>query len=201
MAATRNGASWRFGLPAALGAVLGALCLSLLSTHTAFRWQAFNRDFAPSTAGVVIGSLMIVFAALEWQPWFQGVRAPQRLMPLGGLATGFLGGLTGQQGALRSMFLLKSGIDAPRFIATGVLIAVLIDLARLPTYYASFSSGTLPTQGRDGALMLVGTSCAVAGAALGVRYFRKATIGFVRVIVTGLMLAIGTALILGLLGT
>lgn len=137
---------------------------------------------------------MILFAALELQPWFQRLAAPLRLIPIGGIITGFFGGLTGQQGAFRSMFLLKSGLDPTRFIATGVLIAVLVDLVRLPTYAASFH-GDASLGGHGWAMVGVGTLCAFVGAFLGVRYLKKATIGVVRAMVAGLMLLIGVALV------
>ena len=179
----------------------GALVLSVLSAAPAFHWQASGRDFAPSAAGVVIGAAMIVFVVLELTPWFQRLAAPPRLIPVGGLLTGFVGGLTGQQGALRSMFLFKSGLDAAHYIATGTLIAILIDLSRLPTYAVSLTENTLAFSGRPGALIAFGTLCAFAGAWLGVRHLKKATIGVVRVLVVTFMLLIGTALITGALGS
>lgn len=177
----------RFGLPAVPGAVAGGWLLSHLGE-------------TERGAGLIIGLLLIVFALLELQPWFQRLKAPPRLMPLGGVATGFLGGLTGQQGALRSIFLLKAGLDARRFVATGVLIAVLIDLSRLTTYAAAFSEGLITPSGREGLLVLTGTLAAFAGAYLGTRYLHKATIGAVRLVVAALMLAIGGAMAAGLVG-
>ena len=191
----------RFGLPAVPGAIAGAFVLAMLSDAPAFHWQAFGRQFTPSAAGVIIGTAMIVFAVLELIPWFQRLAAPPKFIPFGGLLTGFIGGLTGQQGALRSMFLFKSGLDAAKYIATGTLIAILIDLSRLPTYAASFASDALPLSGRSGALIAFGTVCAFVGAWLGARYMKKATIGVVRVIVVTLMLLIGTSLITGVLGS
>ena len=190
----------RFGLPAIPAAVLGAwLLVELGGTPRLFAWEALGRTFGPTAAGVTIGALMIVFALLELQPWFQRLAAPPRLIPLGGIITGFFGGLTGQQGAFRSMFLLKSGLEPARLIATGVLIAVLIDLARLPAYAASFGGNTR-LSGHAWSLVAVGTLSAFAGAFLGVRYLKKATIGVVRAIVATAMLVIGSALIAGVLG-
>lgn len=192
----------RFGLPAIPFAVLGAWVLSQLgSTAAVFEWSAFGRVFAPTAASVVIGLVMIAFAILELQPWFQRLAAPPRLMPVGGAITGFIGGLTGQQGAFRSMFLLKSGLEPTRFIPTGVLIAILIDLSRLPTYALTFSGASANFGSRESALIAVGTLCAFAGAYLGTRYIEKATIDTVRVIVAGLMLLVGSALILGVIGS
>lgn len=192
----------RFGLPAVPFAILGAWVLSQLgSTAAVFSWSAFGSAFAPTPAGIVIGLVMIAFAVLELQPWFQRLAAPARLMPLGGAITGFIGGLTGQQGAFRSMFLLKSGLEPKRFIPTGVLIAILVDLSRLPTYAIAFSDTSLRLGGREGELIAVGTLCAFAGAYLGTRYLEKATIEIVRVIVAGLMLLVGSALVFGVVGT
>src|SRR3546814_234738 len=140
----------RFGLPAVPAAVLGAVALAWLGrTESLFAWQASGRIFAPTGAGFAIGITMILFALLELQPWFQRLAAPPRLMPLGGVVMGFMGGLTGQQGAFRSMFLLKSGLDAKHYIATGVILAIIVDLARLPGYFATFTAADLPLKGRD----------------------------------------------------
>lgn len=201
-----KGADWgmvlRFGLPAVPGAVAGAWLLSWLGdTPRLFGIRAFGGVFGPTGAGFTIGLLMILFAALELQPWFQKLRAPARAMPLGGALTGFIGGLTGQQGALRSMFLLKSGMIPQRFVATGVMIAILVDVSRLATYAASLSAADLNLAGRDGLLVLLGTLAAFAGAYLGARYLQKATLGTVRITVAVLMFAIGAGLVLGVIGT
>ena len=188
-----------FGLPAIPAAVAGAWLLGQLgNTSRLFIWNAFGHKLGPTAAGLTIGPLMILFALLELQPWFQRLAAPPRLIPLGGIITGFFGGLTGQQGAFRSMFLLKSGLEPAQFIATGVLIAVLIDVARLPTYAASFG-GNARLSAHALELVAVGTLCAFAGAFLGVRYLNKATIGVVRAIVATAMVVIGSALIAGVL--
>lgn len=192
----------RFGLPAVPFSILGAWLLSELgATSSVYEWSAFGKTFGPTAAGIVIGALMIAFAILELQPWFQRLAAPPRWMPLGGAVTGFIGGLTGQQGAFRAMFLLKSGLQLQRFIPTGVMIAILIDLARLPTYAVTFADTNPHLAGHEGALIAAGTLSAFAGAYLGTRYLREATIETVRTIVAALMLAVGSALVLGLIGS
>jgi uncharacterized protein len=191
----------RFGIPAVPGAIAGALLLAHLGEMPAFRWSAFGREFVPSTAGVIIGAVLIVLAVLELAPWFQKLSAAPRWVPLGGLLMGFSGGLTGQQGALRSIFLLKTGLDAPRFIATGTMVSIFVDASRLPTYFASFTRGTLDLGGREGLLVVFGTACAFAGAWLGASYFKKSTIEVVRYLVAALMFIVGAGLIFGVLGT
>jgi hypothetical protein len=201
----RKRADWptvlRFGVPAVPAAVAGAWLLALLGdTPRLFEWSAFDRRFGPTGAGLAIGLLMILFAALELQRWFQELKAPPRLMPLGGAVTGFFGGLTGQQGAFRSMFLLRSGLTAERFIATGVMIAILVDLSRLATYAAFFPTAELNPAGREALLVLVGTLSAFAGAYVATRRLDRITIATVRYSVAALMLMIGAALAAGVLG-
>ncbi|MGQ0588497.1 MAG: TSUP family transporter [Sphingosinicella sp.] len=191
----------RFGLPAVPAAVAGAWLLAWLGeTPRLFEWSAFGRSFGPTGAGLAIGLLMILFATLELQRWFQKLEAPSRLMPLGGALTGFFGGLTGQQGALRSIFLLRAGLSAPVFVATGAMIAVLVDLSRLATYAASFTAAGLNPAGREGLLVVVGTLTAFAGAFFATRHLEKVTIATVRYSVAALMFVIGAALATGMLG-
>lgn len=190
----------RFGLPAIPAAIAGAWLLAYLgTTPRLYAWEAYGNFYGPTAAAVTVGALMILFAALELLPWFQRLAAPPRLMPLGGLLTGFFGGLTGQQGAFRSMFLLKSGLEPSRFIATGVLIAVLVDMSRVPTYAATIGKSRL--EGADWRLIAFAALCAFAGAFIGGRYVEKVTIGIVRMTVAGLMFIIGGALLAGLIGS
>ena len=201
----RNRADWptvlKFGIPAVPAAVAGAWLLALLGdTPRLFEWTAFGWTFGPTGAGLTIGLLMILFAVLELQRWFHNLKAPPRLMLLGGLVTGFFGGLTGQQGAFRSIFLLRSGLSAERFIATGVMIAILVDLSRLSTYAAAFTTAGLNPAGRESLLVMVGTLSAFVGAYIATRHLDRLTIGAVRYSVAILMLLIGTALAVGTLG-
>ena len=192
----------RFGLPAIPAAIAGAWLMSRLGAGgVLFSWSFGGRDVGPTPAAVVIGAVMIVLGLLELQPWFQRLAAPPRLAPLGGLATGFLGGLTGQQGALRSMFLLRFGLDPARFIATGAMIAVLIDLSRLPVYGLMAGGGAGDIGAREGLLAGWAVLCAFAGAWGAVRWLKKVTIGLVRSVVAAAMLTIGAALVAGLIGT
>jgi hypothetical protein len=133
-------------------------------------------------------------------PWFHRLALPPRFLPLGGVVSGFMGGMTGQQGALRSVFLLQTGLDGPRFIATGVMVAVLVDLARLPTYVATFDASVMTLAGREGALIAIGTASAFLGAWLGARFLKRATVGVIRLVVAVVMLLIGIGMVLGVLG-
>src|SRR3546814_17095926 len=73
----------------------------------------------------------------------------------------------------------------------------MVDLSRLPGYFAAFSGDDLPLGGRQALLIALATLSAFAGAWIGGRHMKKATIGTVRLIVAGLMFLVGAALALG----
>jgi hypothetical protein len=66
------------------------------------------------------------------------VTVSRRHLALGGVLSGFFGGLSGNQGAFRSVFLLQTGLDKQAFVATGVVCPVIIDVVRLVVYGVSF---------------------------------------------------------------
>ena len=202
----RKRADWRtvlaFGAPAVPAAMLGAWLLAVLGqSPRLWEGKAWGASFGPTGAGFAVGALMMLFAGLELHPSFARLRAPARWMPLGGALTGFFGGLTGQQGALRSIFLLRAGLAPDRFIATGVMVAILVDLSRLSTYATSFGASGLNPAGREALLIAVGAISAVAVTFFAARRIEKVTVASVRSIVAGLMLLIGAALVAGLLGS
>lgn len=91
----RKRADWptvlKFGLPAVPAAVAGAWLLAIFGdTPRLFECAAFGRTLGPTGAGLTIGLLMVSFALLELQRWFHELKAPPRLMPLGGMLTGCL---------------------------------------------------------------------------------------------------------------
>lgn len=129
---------FRFGVSASLSAMAGAWVLDLFDdlpvlTHYAIGASEFN----VTVIGVAIGSLIVIFALLELSKRFQALALPPRWLPLGGELSGFFGGLSGNQGALRSAFLLKAGLIKEAFVATGVVSAVIVDAVRLKIYGAT----------------------------------------------------------------
>lgn len=189
----------RFGGPALLAALGGAALLGVLGGLPklgAFDWAGLH--FAPSVLGVTLGLLIIAFALIEASPRLSALTVPPRFLPLGGLLAGFFGGLSGHQGALRSMFLVRAGLDREAFIATGVLIAIGVDVARLLVYGRGQLDGFAAISPYLG-VVLAACLAAFAGAWLGSRWLSKVTLkGIQRVVAVGLLL-IGAALAAGLI--
>jgi uncharacterized membrane protein YfcA len=186
----------QFGLPAILGAILGAWLLSFLADLAPWAdWQWGERIWTIYPHKVLIGMLMIFFALIEivprWKDW-QFDRRPV----LGGLASGFFGGLSGHQGALRSAFLIRFGLSKEAFIATGVVIACFVDVGRLAVYFSRFQGLRWDT---GGPILVYATLAAFAGALLGRQLLRKLTLGIIQWVVAIGIILLGLALMTGLL--
>ncbi|MFZ4635182.1 MAG: TSUP family transporter [Saprospiraceae bacterium] len=188
---------WRFGIPSVLGGLLGAWLLSqLVHAPLWFVWHWGGAAFEVTYIKVVIGLLMMVFAFQELSPAGRRMQFGPQYLRLGGLISGFFGGLSGHQGALRSAFLINAGLDKSAFIATGVVIACLVDLTRLPVYFGRFLGAEA---GTNWGVLLTATLCAFAGAFIGTRYMQKVTVEAVRWITGVLIVVIGVLLVLGVL--
>ena len=190
----------KFSVPAAITAILGAASLTLFDRLPALWHYSFaDAAFEITPVKAVIGGLIVLFALLELSPRFQALAFPPRWLSVGGALSGFFGGLSGNQGALRSAFLLKAGLSKDAFVATGVVSAVIVDAVRLVVYGTAMLA--IQTSQID-ALTLpvsVATICAFLGTLLGKRCLKKVTLPIIRLIVAIAMLGIGLGLILGLL--
>jgi uncharacterized membrane protein YfcA len=121
-------------------------------------------------------------------------------LPLGGVLSGFFGGLSGHQGALRSAFLAKTGLDTQAFVGSNAAIGFLVDLTRVSVYLALFASVGGQAGIFDGwPLVLTGALAAFCGVLLGRRYLHKVTITSVQTLVGILLFGVGAALVSGLL--
>jgi uncharacterized membrane protein YfcA len=149
--------------------------------------------------GLAMGGLIIVFALLDLLPRTQELSFPAKAMPLGGLLSGFFGGLSGHQGALRAAFLIKAGLDRNAFIGTSVVCAILVDLVRLSVYGSAYLDGSflnreLVNSHELGPLVLTAVLCAFGGSFLGKKLLHKVTLKSVQTLVGVLLLVLGAAI-------
>jgi hypothetical protein len=187
----------RFGLPAILAALVGArmlLWLSHLQPWLAYQLLGLQLQVMP--VKLVVACLMVFFALFELLPRWAGISVGKKYLPLGGLLSGFFGGLSGHQGALRSVFLLKAGLSKETFIATGVVISLLVDIPRIAVYSANLpllqTSSGLP-------LLVAAVLAAFSGAFAGNRLLKKVTLRGIQILVALMLLMISVALALGLI--
>lgn len=192
----------KFGLTAIVAAVIGALTLGWLAQLN-FRMNVeVNEDVISQVTPVklLIGSLMIGFALFELLPKFRQLQFDRRYLPLGGLLSGFFGGLSGHQGALRSAFLAKTGLDTERFVGSNAVIGFLVDLTRISVYASLFATAGRKLDGFDSwPLIITGALAAFCGVMIGKRYLHKVTMGSIQTLVGVLLFGVGLALIAGLL--
>jgi hypothetical protein len=191
----------RFALPAAMAALLGAFLLTAFEQSSSLgSYSLGGRMHEVTLLKLIIGLLIIAFAFFELLPRFQNLSFDRRHLPLGGVLSGFFGGLSGHQGALRSAFLIKSGLTKEAFIGTGTVSAVIVDVVRLGVYGATFYTAKLGAVPKELAGLLLGaTLAAFLGTFLGVRLMKKATLRTVQLIVGIMLIVIGVGMASGLI--
>ena len=185
-----------FGIAGVVSAIAGAYCLDFINNEKiAYNYIVYSKTIEVSWINLVIGFLFIIFAALEIIPEGKKRLAINKAsLIFGGLTSGFFGGLSGHQGALRSIFLLKYGLSKEAFIATGVGIACFIDIGRLAVYtennIAVINSSSTP-------LLLTAIIAAFSGALLGKQFLKKITLRSINITVGVLIALVGLCMILG----
>lgn len=188
----------RFGIPALLAALLGAGILLLLRPEPVWTYE-FAGTRSVTTLGLVMGLLIIVFALFDLLPALRGLKVGSRYLIPGGLLSGFFGGLSGHQGALRTMFLGKLGLSAKAFVATGTMCAILVDVSRLAVYSGRYSKDADAVTQAGGWWLVAGAILmAGLGAILGARLLPKVTMEGLRVLIGVLLLTVGALIATGL---
>lgn len=190
-----RGVVLRFGLPAVLASFVGAgalVGLSGLVPLASWSWGA--RSFSIEPLNLAMAALMVAFALLEVSPAVDRLEFPARWLPVGGLLSGFFGGLSGHQGALRAAFLVRAGLSKEAFLATGISVACLVDLTRLSVYAGHFSAAGLR---ENLGLVAAATAAAFAGAFAGARLMQKVTLRAVKLTVAAMLMLIAVLLAVG----
>ena len=191
---------WRFGIPAVLGAFAGAWALrELVASPTLATYTLAGGAHTITTIGLVVGTLIVVFAVIDMAPSKKKGDLDPRWLSAGGGLSGFFGGLSGHQGALRSAFLIRAGLSRDGFIATAAVASVLVDVSRLTVY--GFSGTVLTDDHGRSAWPLVATACACAftGSYVGAKLVKKTRLERVRLIVGVMLLLAGAAIASGLI--
>jgi uncharacterized membrane protein YfcA len=187
---------FKFGGTAVIGAFAGAEVLFLLSKDMVMYSYTINdKLIVVPVIKFVIAVLMIVFVMFEIIPSLKKIQLDEKKLFFGGLISGFFGGLSGNQGALRSMFLLRCGLTKKSFIATGVLIACVVDTTRLSVYFSRLASINLT---ENLSTIAVAAGAAFTGAFIGNNLLKKVTLGFVHTVVTVLVIILAICLGAGL---
>lgn len=189
----------KFGIPAAIAAMIGAYLLSFFSNLTPLiSYHIFHYQFNVTIIGLVIGLIVIISAFFELVPWLSKLAFDQKYLVPGGLLSGFFGGLSGNQGILRSAFLIKVGLTKEQFIGTGVICSIIVDAVRLIVYGWSAYTKKLTQLPYDMAGIIIAASfAAFVGAYIGSKFMKKMTYKTLQMIVGIMLMTLGLAMILG----
>jgi len=192
----------RFAVPAALAAVLGALLLKTISDiEPLLQYQLGSLSCEITVVKIAIAVLIVFFAVFEQLPRFRKLSLPSKYIPLGGGLSGFFGGLSGHQGALRTAFLAKLGLQKQVLIGTMVVSAVIVDISRLLIYGLTYFSEHIQEL-KDRSVVgpvLAGTAAAFLGAFIGSRLLHKVTLKTIHTIITILLILLAIALGAGII--
>ncbi|MCO6485439.1 MAG: sulfite exporter TauE/SafE family protein [Saprospiraceae bacterium] len=187
----------RFGIPAILASLAGAwLLLRLTDLSPLFTYSLAGSTMEVYPVKFVIALLLVIFASMDLIPYFGRLQFGRDKLPLGGALSGFFGGLSGNQGALRSAFLIRAGLSKKAFIGTAVVVSTLVDVTRLGVYATRFVNAGL---GDNLMLVALATLSAIAGAWTGHRLLKKVTLHFLQIFIAVLLILLSLALGAGIL--
>lgn len=187
----------RFGITAVIFAFIGAfLLLRIPNLEPIYTYELFGKTFDIYPLKLTVAVLMMFFAIVDLIPFFNNLQFNKNKLPIGGAISGFFGGLTGAQGALRSAFLIRSGMSKEAFIATTVVISCFVDITRLSVYSTRLMQIDLK---QNFYLLIIVTFSAISGAFIGNKLLRKVTLKLLQKIIAIALLMISLALGLGLI--
>ena len=186
-----------FGIPSMVFAVLGASILNLLiDFDISYSYSIYGFELMTTPINITIAGLMIIFALFDLIPKLRELTISKKALPIGGVLSGFFGGLSGHQGALRSTFLVKAEMPKEVYIATGIIIALMVDISRLFTYgFGRIAMGI----SENWELLVVSILAAFAGAVIGKYYLKKITIDFIRILIGTLLILVSIGIGLGII--
>lgn len=187
----------RFGIPAVIAAIAGSwLLLNITHLEPLFTYEAFGKLIEVYPVKFIISILLIIFASVDLIPYFNNLQFGKDKLPIGGALSGFFGGLSGNQGALRSAFLIKAGLSKETFVATAVVVSTFVDFTRLSVYATRFTKAGLTDHLT---LIVCATLSAIVGAYIGNKLLKKVTLKFLQVTIAIMLIIISLALGAGLI--
>ena len=187
----------RFGIPAVIAAFAGAwVLLQISDLQPLFSYSIGNKKFEVFPVKFIIAILLIFFAVIDLIPYFNKLQFGKNKLPIGGALSGFFGGLSGNQGALRSAFLIRAGLTKEAFIATAVVVSTFVDFTRLSVYATSITKAGLH---ENLSLVISATLAGIAGSYIGNKLLKKITLKFMQILIAIMLIIISLALGVGLI--
>ena len=158
----------RYGWALILGAIIGSLLQSKIPSNPLL---------------LVVGIALIILPLLSVTEKWTKLRLGETEDRIGGFGSGFFGGLTGHQGALRALFLQKRLPDKLAYAATASVLALVVDLTRIPIYLYFEGRGIMD----ESILIIALVFAAIMGVQLGKKWLLSWNDSWIR---TGILVAI-----------
>jgi uncharacterized membrane protein YfcA len=165
---------WRFGVTSAAGGLTGALLHAWASSRA---------------LAMLFGGLLVFAGGSQISGYAQRWRFHGSVAWIAGAASGFFGGLVGNQGGIRSAALLGFDLNRDQFVATATAIALMVDTARMPVYVVAERNQVAAIW----PMVLAATVGVVAGTVGGGRLLTRIPARRFRQIVGILLLCLGLA--------
>ncbi|MEW6410798.1 MAG: sulfite exporter TauE/SafE family protein [Nitrospirota bacterium] len=167
----------RFGGFTLIGAFIGAFLQSEMDS---------------SGVKILLGIALIFLGLKEATEFGEKLRIPQKIDFIGGFLSGLLGGFVGNQGAIRSAYLLNYNIPKETFVATAAIIASVVDITRIPVYIYNNRDALTGNL----ILLLTTTASAFIGTFAGKRFLKKISLKTFKIYVAAMIVIIGILLTL-----
>lgn len=170
----------RFGVLTLVGAFMGAFAQGTMDS---------------SGVKILLGFVLIFLGAKELLGFGERLRIPRKIDFLGGFFSGLLGGFVGNQGAIRSAYLLNYDITKEVFVATAALIASVVDITRIPIYMYHNKEDLVS----NAWLILLTVASAFVGTLAGKQLIKRVSLKAFKLYVSSAVLSIGFLLALGVI--
>ena len=187
----------RFGGPAILASFIGSyLLFNIGGDKVLYSVYILGELRSVTFIKFLVSILLIIFSLIDLMPFFKNLNFHKKTIPLGGFLSGFFGGLTGNQGALRSAFLIKMNLDKKVFISTTVFISTMVDFTRIGVYSSNLLTIDFSQYFILGIFSILS---AVLGSIIGNMLLKKITIEIIRTTVAFLIICLATFLLIGII--
>lgn len=185
----------KFAIPALVGTLTGVWLLTGLQPMEIYHVSISGKIHAVYLTQFLIAILILIICLLDWIPENK-IRFGKSMIIPGGFLTGFFGGFSGMQGAIRSAFLSQINLTKEEFVATSAAISILIDFCRLIGYILV---GSLIHAVNAPMPVVLGICGAILGALLGKKLLKKTSIQSIKIITSICLIGFAISLFLGII--
>jgi ABC-type amino acid transport system permease subunit len=188
----------RFGVYSLAAAGVGAWALwKTVSAEPLFRYVFDGHIHTITLTKILVCLLLLFFVLWERLQTTKNITFPQNWLWLGGITSGFLGGFSGHQGALRTAVMRSAGLTKEKMVATSAAISVGNDLVRLCVYLVLFQGDYKVEQSH---WLLAGIIGAIAGAFFGKQWLETVTDKHFEIWISATLILFAVGLGSGLIG-